>query len=146
MSIYLGGKAKVGYKLFILAMLFMASDSVADELGQSYLDELQSTQTGVFYASCKTKDGQAILAFPIGEKQGMFIERVDGNVVNSANVSWDNGKARVSEALGGVASIVRVNSLVSQLLNLPFKLLTSIQIKKILDSIPQRKCIEQSLR
>ena len=132
------------YLIFIFLLMPSLSQGSDDNYVREYLEELRSSRTAVFYSECQLKNGKATLVLPVGEKKGLFIERTNKSVVNSADVSLVNGKWAMEEALGGVYTITRVNNLVNELLSYPFRLLMPENLKQIATSRPTKICLEKT--
>jgi hypothetical protein len=134
-------------KVLIIALLLqvpLLSHSSDDLYVKGYLENLKASRTPVFYSECRLQAGKVGLVFPVGQTQGLFIERVDQSVVNSADAVFNNGKWNVDEALGGVTTITRVTHLIQELLGYSFQLVMPQDIERIATSKPNRRCLEKS--
>jgi hypothetical protein len=119
------------------------SYSSDDHYVQEYLENLQSKQTPVFFVQCQLGQNmteKAAVVFPIGQEQGLYIERYDQTVVNTADVKIVQGQLSVAEALGGVYTIKRIIDIIDQLSRLPFDLIQPRDIGKIATSKPKAVC------
>jgi len=98
---------------------------------KEYVEKLESEKSSAFYARCALKDGRIVkLVFPIGRTEGVFIEGGEGGTaVNTATVTWKNGGWQTDDAMGGVQTLKRINALIRQLLNSPFRIATADRLR-----------------
>lgn len=136
--------------IIIMTLLFTSAARICgagdDRYVEEYLKRLESSRTAVFFAECRLKSvktGRVELVIPIGETVGLYIERTDRNVINTADVTFTDGKWALTESLGGVYTIQRANNLVSELLNSSFRLLLTENLGQITSSQPKRPCKEK---
>ena len=111
------------------------------------LKQLEAEKKAVFVSECNLRTvqgGKATLVFPVGEKEGLYIERDEKTIVNSASVSLEGGRWHMQEvASGGDFTVKMVSYLVSELLTYPFGLVMSEQTMAIAKSRPYRGCEEK---
>jgi hypothetical protein len=114
-----------------------------DKFVQRYLESLIDSRTPVFYSACQLKEGTAALLLPLGERKGVFIEKTQQAVVNTADVSWVDGRWSLAEAMGGVWTITRISYLTEELLRFPFRLVPPENLTQVASSRPNRVCKER---
>lgn len=136
---------KISCFLIILLMptLVLGSD---DDAIRVYIGKLETTKTAIFYSECRLKVGKASLIFPVGEKRGLYVERSNTKAVNSAVVTLDDGKWDMEDAGGGLSTIKKVSSLVSELLTYPFELIMPENLKHIDTSKPRKQCLAKDAK
>jgi hypothetical protein len=130
--------------IFLLLPTMVFGDSETEGI-HKYLKKLETTKTAIFYSACQLKEGgKASLVFPVGEKQGAYIETSGNMVANSAVVILKEGTWDMEDAGGGLYTVKVVTSLVSELLTYPFELIMPENIIKHIDTgKPKKKCVEK---
>ncbi len=131
------------YLFFIFLLMPSLALGDDDDAVRKYIEELETSNTAIFYSHCQLKTGKASLVFPVGEKRGLYIERSGNRVVNSAVVTLAEDRWDMEDAHGGLYTIRRVGNLVSELLSYPFELIMPENLKRIATSKPKKQCVEK---
>lgn len=104
----------------------------------------------VFSSECRIgkfakghRNGKASLVFPVGEKEGLFIESYENAVVNYARLELRDGRFQTEVAQGGVYTINRLGNLIDELMTYPFRLVRADKVEELLTSRPKKVCVEK---
>jgi hypothetical protein len=120
-------------------------DKAATEFYHQYLSRLANENISVFYSECSLQEGgKAGIIIPIGKAQGLYTEITKyKTVINTANLTFKEGKWNTEVAQGGVYTISRVNNLIEEILGKSFYIISSDNLSNIIDSIPERTCVDK---
>ena len=135
-----------GFILFMFVSLCVFGEGADfDKLARNYLSDLERAVAPVFYTTCKTKDGHAVMVFGVTKKTGMLFELNGKEVVNSASVLLkDNAiSLDVGETQGGIYTYTAMTNRAKDLSRLPFRLSLPKDIKNILQVKPDSKCVDK---
>ena len=122
----------------------LTDDDAASQFVGSYLANLRKNQSASFYSSCRLHDGgRASVIIPIGNREGLFIERSDNTIVNTATISWADGSWRTEVAQGGIYTIARVNNLIMELLGGSFHVAKPGLLIGMVKVTPKNLCREK---
>lgn len=130
---------------FLLVPHAFGQSADIDKFADDYFTQLGKSATAVFYTSCKTQTGKAVLLFDIGGKQGRIFELEDGEVTNTAlvNIAHDGAPIDISETQGGIYTYTVIQNHVTDMLILPFTLVFQENVRNILDLVPRHVCLDK---
>lgn len=99
---------------------------------KDYLTKLRNEDVALFYAECSLKTGKSSLIFPVGAKQGLYVEFTrEGMVANTATVTWAGKTWHIDVDQGGLYTIKRATDIAQKLLTSAFTLLRTTQEERI---------------
>lgn len=122
-----------------------ARDAGPTTFVKQYLARLEREKKAVFYVECHLRDGgKASIVIPLGEKEGVYIERSRyQTVVNTARVVWVNGRWQTDDAQGGIYTLTRLNNLVGELLGNSFQIILPSRLNEFVSNKPKKVCVEK---
>jgi hypothetical protein len=140
---------KIFYPLVVLLFTtFRAFGTPFDDSAQNYFEKLQDVGEPVFYSSCKTNGGAALLVFGMGSSSGMLFEIRGGSVTNSAITVLKDGSLTldIHETQGGVYTYVVMQNHLADLSRMPFAFTLPKALDRLLRLTPGKTCIDKPPR
>ena len=123
----------------------LTDDNAASQFVASYIANLRKSQSASFYSSCRLHDsGMTSVIMPIGSSEGLFVEKSGGTIVNTAAISWTDGRWRTEVAQGGIYTITRANNLIMELLGSSFHIAKPGLLIEMINAIPKSLCREKT--
>lgn len=130
--------------IFLLSALFFVSHSVFaewpfDSYFQQYMQRIGKESVPIFVSTCNLEHGRtmrkAILVFPLGDKNGVFIYSDGQSIINLTTLTWNGGDWKIGDLLGGVYTINKMDLIINKLRAATFRIMRTRSASVIL-SVP----------
>ena len=138
-------KSVVFALIALLSICAFGQGAEFDRSAHDYMTKLEEAAPPVFYSTCKTKGGKAVLVFGGTSKTGMLFEIRGSVVVNSAQVllNDDTVSLDTTETQGGIYTYTVMTNRAKDLSKLPFNLSLPREVKDILKVSSNRTCVDK---
>jgi hypothetical protein len=100
----------------------------------------QFNGANLFVSQCRTDRGRKLVLLEPFSRQGMLIEEEAGRVANSAELVVSAYGVSYVEVQGGIASNLRMDRLLPEMMKLPFYWFAASELSSISKAEPERRC------